>query len=238
MEPERSLSSYSTLPDRNSSESPDGKHTFTTDIQMPFSKLGRSTGRATFTGGVTPLLLLAFSSLLLGGCLMVESKDYTFLVKPDGSGSGRIVFENFTSMQDTQEAEDQTTKDYTELINKFLKGNSLEMQNPAYTNLKKRLFEQDGKLHGEITFDFASYEDVGLFRLDDKGMWMYHAGQMNGGTMERLDSANGRFGGQRMPVVFWPEGTSEFRLYTTLEQPEENAVTRSLLPLFKRIGTD
>jgi hypothetical protein len=204
---------------------------------MPLNKLGRAVRRATLIGGVTPLFLLLFSSLLMGGCLRAERMETTFTVKPDGSGTARIVYENFTSAQDSADAEDRMTEDYTELINGFLKGNDFEERNPSYLNVKKRLYEEDGKLNGEITFEFASYEDVGLFRLDNKGMWMFYPGQGGHPDMERFDSANGRFGGNRMPVVFWPEETTEFRLYRTLPRPD-SSVSRSLLPLFKRIGVD
>ncbi|MBC8145281.1 MAG: hypothetical protein H7X80_06815 [bacterium] len=183
-----------------------------------------------------PLLLVA-SGITMTGCLMIERKEYLFLVREDGSGQGRIMFDNIASVQESETDQDQATKDYTQLLNEYIKGKKFEEENPSYMNVKKRLFEKDGKLHGEVTFEFLSYEDVGLFRLDGVGPWMYHTGVLNGVTVEQLDSSNGTYGGARMPVIFWKEPTSEFRIVTKVEEPEKG-ITRSLLPLYKRIGTN
>jgi hypothetical protein len=177
------------------------------------------------------------ASLSLVGCLTVESKEYHFLVRADGSGQARIVFENIASVQEGDAEQDQATKDYTTLLTEYVKGRRFESDNPAFTNVRKRLFEQDGKLFGEVTFDFLSYEDVGLFRLNGAGPWMYHTGAQSGMTMEQFDTSNGTFGGPKMPVVFWADGTTEFRVRTRVEEPEKG-ITRSLLPLFKRIGVN
>lgn len=189
-----------------------------------------------FTRLVLPLVVLA-AGLSLNGCLMVERKEYLFLVRPDGSGQGRIMFENISSVQESEAEQDQATKDYTQLLNDFIKGKKFEDENPSYMNVKKRLFEKDGKLNGEIMFDFMSYEDVGLFRLDGVGPWMYHTGVLSGVTVEQMDTSNGTFGGARMPVIFWKETTSEFSIRTKVEEPEKGS-SRSLAPLFKRIGTN
>ena len=183
------------------------------------------------------LLTLLLSSLSLGGCLMVEGKEYLFLVRPDGSGQGRIRFENISSVQESETEQDQATKDYTQLVTEYIKGKKFEEENPAYYNVKKRLYEEDGKLFAEVTFDFASYEDVGLFRLNGAGPWMYHTGTLNGITVEQFDTSNGTYGGATMPVVFWNEGTTEFKIRAKVEEPEKGT-TRSLLPLYKRIGSN
>jgi hypothetical protein len=184
---------------------------------------------------LVPVIVLV-ASASLGGCLMVESKEYQFLVRPDGSGQAKIVFENIASVQETDDQE-QATKDYTQLLTDYIKGKRFEQDNPSYFNVKKRLYEQGGKLYGEVTFDFHSYEDVGLFRLDEKGPWMYHTGALNAMAVEQFDNSNGVYGGEKMPVVFWQEGTAEFRVRTKMAEPEKG-VTRSLLPLYKRIGVN
>ena len=183
-----------------------------------------------------PILVLV-ATLSLGGFLTVENKEYLFLVRPDGSGQGRIVFENIASVQEDGSEQDQATKDYTELLTAFIKGKRFETENPALQNVKKRLYEEGGKLYGEVTFDFLSYEDVGLYRFEESGPWMYHAGNNNELSVERLVESNGTFGGPKMPVIFWKESTSEFRLRMAVEEPEKG-VTRSLLPLYKRIGVN
>jgi hypothetical protein len=182
-----------------------------------------------------PIVALV-ASASLGGCLLIESKEYLFLVREDGSGQARITFENIMSVQESDN-EDEVTKDYTQLLTDYVKGKRFEQENPSYYNVKKRLFEKDGKLNAEVTFDFLSYEDVGLFRLDGKGPWMFHAGALNQMSAETFESSNGTHGGRKMPVVFWSESTAEFKIRTQFEEPEKG-VTRSLLPLYKRIGTN
>ena len=164
-------------------------------------------------------LIAVLASTAVSGCLMVANKEYLFRVRPDGSGQGRITFENISSVQENEAEQDQAIKDYTQLLNEYLKGRKFEGENPAYQNVKKRLYEQDGKLYGEVTFDFLTYEDVGLFRLNGAGPWMYHTGALNGASIEQLDTSNGTYGGAHMPVVFWNEATTEFRVYTKVEEP-------------------
>jgi len=183
-----------------------------------------------------PLVVL-IASVSLGGCLMVEKKEYQFLVRPDGSGQARIIFENISSAQENDTDQDHATKDYTRLLTDYVKGKRFESDNPSYYNVKKRLYEEDGKLNGEVTFDFLSYEDVGLYRLEGAGPWMYHVAGRSGATVEQFDTSNGVFGGPSMPVVFWKEGTTEFRIRTIVEEAEKGT-SRSLLPLFKRIGVN
>ena len=100
----------------------------------------------------------------------------------------------------------------------------------------KRLFERNGQLHGEVTFEFAGYPEVGLYRHEEKGPWMYYTGTLSGMSLEQVDTTNGRYPGESMPVIFWPEETTTFRFTTSIEQP--GRPVRSLLALYKRIGTD
>jgi hypothetical protein len=179
------------------------------------------------------LLSLACASLF-GGCLTAERKEYHFTLRPDGSGTGTITFLNI--MSDDEESKNVSAKDYAGLVTDFYKGKKFEEQNPSYSNVRKRLYEKDGKLNAEITFDFLSYEDAGLYRHEGKGPWMFFSGSSAAMTVEHYDTANGTYGGERMPVIFWPEGTTEFRIATRISDPDESM--HSLLPYFKRSGTD
>ncbi len=180
-----------------------------------------------------PILALLLLPVLLGGCLIVEGKDYRFKLNPDGSGSASITFHNIMSAED--ESADASAKDYTELITRYLKGNEFEQDHPGYRNVKKRLYEEDGVLNGEVTFEFDSYEEVGLYRFENKGIWMYYTNP-GGFNYEQYHSTNGTYGGDSMPVIFWSEGTKEFTVITKFESTERK--TRSLLPLYRRLGTN
>lgn len=180
---------------------------------------------------LTTILLLA-CTLGMGGCLTAERKETVFIVKPDGSGTGRIVFYNIRSIEERDE--DVSIRDYNELLSNYLKGRKFDDFYPEFINLKKRLFEQDGELNGELTFEFLHYNDVGLYRYREDGPWMYYVGPRADFSVEHFDASNGTVPGEQMPVAFWPAGTTEFRVVSRFDQSES---ARSLLPLFKRIGT-
>ncbi len=181
-----------------------------------------------------PILLATFLSLTAAGCLTVERKEITFWVKPDGSGNGRLVFRGIGSVQEN--GTDNTLTDYTHLVNTYFKGKELEERYPAYSDFKKRIYEENGKLVGEVTFRFSHYEDVGLYRYQDRGPWMYHIGYRSEFVVEQFDTSNGTAATELMPVLFWPENTTEFRISSHFDGSDLSV--RPLLPLYKRIGTD
>lgn len=178
-------------------------------------------------------ILLLVCALGAGGCLTAERKEIVLNVKPDGSGSGTITFYNIGSIE--EDGKDVTVRDYSELVTKYLKGSKFEEFYPDYINFKKRLYESNGELNGEVSFDFIHYEDIGLYRHEGKGPWMYHVGQKSDFAVEAFDAANGTVPNAMMPVVFWPAETTQFRIASKFDRSES---TRTLLPLFKRIGTN
>jgi hypothetical protein len=173
-------------------------------------------------------------SILLGGCLTAERKEYRFVVRPDGSGTGQVTFFNIMSTE--EDGRNVSARDYHDLVVGFLKGNRFEERNPALGNVRKRLFEKDGRLNGEITFDFLSYEDVGLFRYKGTGAWMFYPTGSTSLMSGEYENSNGEFGGEKMPVVFWPEGTGEFQVSVYLDDPSSK--DQSLLPYYIRGGVE
>ncbi len=127
-------------------------------------------------------------------------------------------------------------EDYNELVTQYLKGRKLDDQNVYLEKTAKRLFVEDGRLSGEFTFEFEKYEDIGLYRHEGRGPWMYHIGRQGNVSVETFEKSNGSQGTPLMPVIFWPEGTTEFTVTYVMESPDK--ATRSLLPLFKKFGTD
>jgi hypothetical protein len=179
-------------------------------------------------------LLLLCCALLASGCLTAERKEIVFTVKPDGSGTGRITFYNIKSIE--EEGKDNSSHDYADLVKKYLKGTKFEESYPEYLNMKKRLYEEEGRLNGELTFEFKHYEDIGLYRYEGKGPWMYFIGSRSDVAIERFDTSNGSYPNDMLPVVFWPAEISEFHIIDRFDDPGQAA--RSLLPLFKRFGTE
>lgn len=173
------------------------------------------------------------ASLLLGGCLTAGRKTITLRVNPDGTGTGTMVFHNIGSMQ--EEERDNSLADYSRLVETWLHGDMFEQANPNLYNVKKRLFGEGNQLNGEINFNFYHYSDIGLYRYKETGPWMYYT-LMNASEVERFDTTNGEFGGETMPVIFWPEKTKEFRIVNMFESGERPVT--SLYSLYNRLGVE
>ena len=178
-------------------------------------------------------ILLLLCALGASGCLTAERKEIVLRVKPDGSGTGTITFYNVGSIE--EDGNDVSIRDYSELVSNYLKGTKFEDFYPDYINFRKRLYESDGELNGEVTFEFIHYEDIGLYRYQGNGPWMYHVGQRSDFAVETYDASNGTVPNTLMPVVFWPAETTEFHIVSKFDRSES---TRSLLPLFRRIGAE
>ena len=183
----------------------------------------------------TPLLLVVLTTFALtsSGCLIAAKKVVTLEVARDGSGTGKIIYTDISSLQEDEH--DRSLEDYSILVEEWLHGTSLETIWPNVENVNKRLFELGNALHGEMTFTFRNYEDVGLYRYEGRGPWMYHAGR-HSSNVEGFDTSNGRYGGEVMPIIFWPDETSSFRIVNGFDPG--NRPVRSLHTLYKRIGVD
>ena len=179
-----------------------------------------------------PILLAIVCAAGMSGCLTAERKEIIYTLKPDGSGSGKVTFYNIMS---AEEGKDVSLNDYTELVNRYLKGTKFEDYYPQYFNFNKRLYEQDGKLNGEITFDFQHYEDAGLYRHENKGPWMYYIGVKSDVGVDHYDSSNGTVGPDQIPMVFWPEGTTQFRVVSKFERTDLDL--HQLTAFYNKIGT-
>jgi len=94
--------------------------------------------------------------------------------------------------------------------------------------IQKRLYIEDGKLCGVIAFEFDKYSDVGFYRYKGKGPFMFF---FNAGDETFIDS-NGELAGENFPVVFWPEGTKEFKVTTSMGDPEDSGAIM-LLDFYK-----
>jgi hypothetical protein len=179
------------------------------------------------------VLIISVFSLNLAGCLTVETKEYYFNLKNGNSGEGRIKYINIMRSEDSATT---IENDYEELVNSYLKGNKPEDELLGIKNLKKRLFEEDNHLCGEITFEFDDISALKFYRYKDD-VWCYYIpassfGIFGGG--ESYFSSNGTYGGENMPVVFWEANQRKFEIKTTVSQPDPKNV--SLLEIWKKDG--
>lgn len=129
---------------------------------------------------------------------------------------------------------DVSAQDYGELVNTYVLGNRFDETNPELRNVKRRLYEENNVLNGEVTFDFDALSAVGLYRYQGRGPYMFHVGARSDVATERFESSNGMLGTERMPVVFWPDTARTFTIVASIQDPAQD--TRSLLPLFQRYG--
>jgi len=160
-------------------------------------------------------LLIAGMGLLTFGCLSFESKEYSWNINKDGSGSGKIVWRNIFSSGN--EEDDMSDEDFVSLINDYLQGSSLDDERPGFKKVNKRLFIEDGVLCAEMTFEFGRFEEAGFFRYKGEGPYMYNFSTSD----ETFYKSNGDWGGDNFQVLFWPEKTSEMTLVTTYGDPDE-----------------
>jgi hypothetical protein len=169
------------------------------------------------------LALIAFSS-----CLTIEKKTYTFELKDNDSGTLTIKYYNIMSMKD--DTTDVSEVDFEELIDSYIEGNSIEQDYEDAIIRSKRLYEEDGVLCGEVIIDFTSLRSVGLYQYDTKCPYMFNLGSFL--ESETFLNSNGEYGGDIMPVVFWPRTLKSLTVTTYVNSPDESTV--SLLDEYRR----
>ncbi|MBN1187741.1 MAG: hypothetical protein JXB49_36040 [Bacteroidales bacterium] len=173
-------------------------------------------------------IFLALIAGLLSSCLTVEKKQYAFELTGKESGKLTIKYINIMSIMD--EEQDVSETDFNELITSYIEGDEIEKSYPEAKNIKKRLFEENGQLCGEVTMDFESLKDVGLYLHNKKAPLMYYLS--SGLGMETFESSNGEYGGDVMPVVFWGNKEKKLNVATVVTEPDETTI--SLLDQYKK----
>lgn len=172
------------------------------------------------------LAVITFLALILTSCLTVEKKEYSFELTGDNSGKMTIRYINILSSMD--DGNDVTAADFQELLDKYLNGDQIVQDFPGATNIKKRLYEDNGQLCGEITLDFADLSSARLYQYDKKSPVMMCISAAF--DSETYINSNGSYGNDFMPVVFWPSGSKKLDVTTSVTTPDET--TMSLLPTY------
>src|SRR5436190_22545035 len=108
------------------------------------------------------LLFALCFMIILQGCLSVETKEYSFKLKKDKSGQGSIKYINL--MSDKKDSLSTIEADYRDLIDNYLKGGKVEEELHGIKNVKKRLFEEDNRLCGEISFEFDDITKLRFYK--------------------------------------------------------------------------
>lgn len=155
--------------------------------------------------------------LFLSACLTVETKEYTFEIKGDNTGTLTITYLNILSQLDDEK--DVSEIDFAELEEKYMNGSELEASYPNATNFRKRLWIQDNKLCGEVKMDFSSFESVKLYKMDNKSPYLLNIKSLLN-TESYLES-NGKYAGEEIQLVVWDKKTKILKLKTRITTPDE-----------------
>jgi len=166
-------------------------------------------------------MLFAFVVFILSGCLTVEKKLYKFEFTGENSGILTIDYINIMSIMD--DTLDVSKEDFDELLSDYIYGDQIESEFPEAQNLQKDLYEKDGMLCAKITMEFTELSDVLLYQYKGQGPYMKYLG----GALdtEYFYDANGEFGGENMPVIFWESDLSILDLVTEVTAPDETTVS-------------
>jgi hypothetical protein len=174
-------------------------------------------------------LLLIIIPICLAGCLTCERKEYIFQLTGENSGKLTIKYVNiFSSLIDST---GEISADYDEMVNLWLNGEKLERDFPQATKFRKRLFEENGTLCGEVTMEFDDLSKVNIHRYLNQGPFMFSMSAVNDDN-ETFAQSNGEFGGDKMPVIFWPDDTRTLRFSTKIATPDTTCV--SMLQLWEQ----
>ena len=175
------------------------------------------------------LLILFIIPLSIAGCLTCEQKQYIFQLT--GENSGRLTIKYINIFSSLIDSTGELTTDYNEMMELWLAGEKIERDFPDARKFKKRLFQENGTLCGEVIMEFNDLSKVHLFRYNGRGPYMFSMSGVNDDSETFLQS-NGEFGGDKMPVIFWPEDTRTLRLSTKIATPDSTTV--SLLDQWKQ----
>jgi len=174
-------------------------------------------------------LATALFATLFSGCLTAEKKEVHLNLNDDGkSGSGRIIFTGISSSPG--DSADVTKEDFNTLIAEYYQGRKIEMDNKGMKNVHKKLYRQDGKLVGEIDFDFDDISAIGIYRYKNTGPYMFYTVAEGFFTSGQYESSNGTYLGEKMPVIFWDSTQQELFYKMSLSSPQEPK--KSLLAQF------
>lgn len=175
-------------------------------------------------------LLVAIFAFCMVSCLTVEKKHYVFEFTDKNSGTLTITYMNIFSQID--DSTDISEQDFNELIDSWVLGSSVENNYPLATNFRKRLYEENGQLYGEIKMDFEDLSAVRLFRYDKKSPVSLNLSQAI--DNETFINSNGQLADpDYMNVVFWSPKEKKLELTTSVQEFNEESCV-SLIEMYRK----
>ncbi|MDY0344550.1 MAG: hypothetical protein RBR28_13315 [Lentimicrobium sp.] len=159
--------------------------------------------------------------VILNSCLTVEKKSYTFEFTGENSGTLTIQYLNIISVMD--DGQDVSAKDFKEMLDQYMDGNQIAEDFPGATNIRKRLYEENGKLNAEVKLDFPSLSAARLYQYDKNSPLMMCISAAY--DSETYVESNGSYGNDFMPVAFWPAGTKKLTVNTLVSEQDESGIS-------------
>jgi hypothetical protein len=174
------------------------------------------------------ILFITLMMVMISSCLTCEKKEYVFQLT--GNNSGKLTIRYINIFSNSIDSAGELKSDYDELLNIWLKGEKIERDFPKATKFKKRLYEQDGQLCGEVVMEFSDLAAVRLYQYLKQGPYMFSMSAVTDDG-ENFQQSNGEYGGENMPVLFWPPDTRNLRFSTYIAKPDSSTV--SMLGMWK-----
>lgn len=180
---------------------------------------------------IQSVALALLCAALLSGCLSIERKEYTYKLKPDGSGEGVIRYVNITSTED--DGKDVSFKDFAELVTDYIEGTKFEDDHPALRVTSKSLTEENGVLVAEIKFTFTSPDSAGFLMRPNCSCCPVMYFVKSDANSETITETNGKLieSVAASPFVEWEPGTRDFTLKTTIQ--EDQSSNKSMLEHYR-----
>jgi len=181
------------------------------------------------------ILVLSLFTLIitfvLSSCLTCETKEYKFAFTGKNKGTLTVKYKNIFSKYDSEELtqQEELDKDYAEMIDEYLNGEKLLESFPDATVKSKRLYEEGGKLCGEVIYEFSTLDHIKLFQANSKSPYMY---MMSSFSFEEVISTNGTKGPSHFSIVYWDNKMKSLDMTTQVDTPDENST--SLLATWKK----
>ena len=166
-------------------------------------------------------MIFAFLAFFVTSCLTVEKKEYSF--EFTGKNTGTLTIKYYNIMSSKDDDLDVSKEDFDDLIKDYIKGDEIEKTYPNASNVKKRLFEENGKLCGEVKMDFSNLAAVKLYKHSKKGPYMLAF--TDGLSSESYIESNGSYGGKIMPVVFWSKKLKKLTVVTKIEDDTDDTIS-------------
>ena len=171
---------------------------------------------------LTRFLVLILVPISISGCLTCEKKEYVFQLTGVNSGKLTIKYINiFSSLIDSTA---ELTSDYKELTDLWYKGEKVEMDFPQVKKFRKRLYEENGTLCGEITLEFDDLSKVRLYRGRNDGPFIFKLSEVNDDG-ETFLQTNGNFEDGEISIISWPEDSRTLRFITKIATPDSTCVS-------------